>query len=130
LSARVLDLFQCSGRIGRLRNFLVHHQTESLEEYLRKMTQLFAPLTAEEYMAKGIRVRWWNTPWYLLLRPVLIFAYKYFWKRGVLDGLPGLIICLNSAILYYFVFSIVWDRQKGAPNYRLERYLAPRPGPG
>jgi len=123
LSARVLDQFRCSGRIGRLHNFLVHHQTESLEEYLRKMTRLFAPLTADEYVTKGIQVRWWNAPWYLLLRPGLIFAYKYIWKRGFLDGLPGLIICLNSAILYYFVFSIVWDRQKGAPNYALERYL-------
>jgi len=127
LSTKVLDHFTCTGRTGKLKNFLVHHQTESLEEYLQKMTGRYAPFTADEYLTKGIRVRWWNVPWYLLLRPGLTFLYKYIWKRGFLDGIPGLIICLNSAILYYFVFSIIWDRQKGTPNYGLERYLGQGP---
>lgn len=130
LSQRVLDPFICTGKVGKLANFLVHHQTETLEEYLIKMTRLFAPLTADEYAHKGVCIRWWNIPWYLDLRPALVFGYKYIWKRGFLDGLPGFLICLNSAILYYFVFSILWDRQRGKPEYHLERYLpdtSPRP---
>ena len=128
LSAKVLDQFICSGRIGKLNNFLVHHQTESLEAYLQKMTSRYAPYTADEYLTKRIRVQWWNAPWYLLLRPGITFVHKYIWKRGFLDGIPGLIICFNSAILYYFVFSIIWDRQKGVPNYGLERYVGPGTG--
>ena len=127
LNDRVLDQFVCKGKVGTLKNYLVHHQTETLEEYLKKMTRLFAPLTADEYIAKGVRLRWWNVPWYFGLRPWLVFIYKYVVKRGFLDGVPGLIICLNSAILYYFIFSIVWDRQKGKPNYHLERYLPRTP---
>lgn len=123
LSDKVLDHFKCAGKVGKLDNYLVHHQTESLEEYLQKMTRMFAPYTADEYIRKGLHVRWWNVPWYFFLRTGLIFFYKYIWKRGFLDGLPGLIICLNSAILYYFIFTIIWDRQKGKPHYRLERYL-------
>jgi len=111
------------GKVGKLKNYLVHHQTESLEEYLKKMTRLFAPYTADEYLNKGVRIRWWNIPWYFFMRPALIFIYKYIWKRGFLDGLPGFVICLNSAILYYFVFSIIWDRQKGKPSYNFEQYL-------
>lgn len=127
LSDKVLDHFVCAGRVGKLDNYLVHHQTESLEEYLQKETRLFAPYTADEYIARGIRVRWWNTPWYFCARPALTFCHKFFWKRGFLDGVPGFIICLNSAIVYYFVFSIIWDRQKGRPCYRLDRYLSERP---
>lgn len=123
LSKRVLDQFICTGRTGRLTQYLVHHQTESLEEYLKKMTRQFAPMTAEEYRAMGVRIAWWNVPWYFLLRPWLIFLYKYLWKRGFLDGVPGLVICLNSAIGYYLAFSILWDRQQGTPQYGLERYL-------
>lgn len=125
LSKKVLDHFLCTGVAGRLTHHLIHHQTESLEEYLQKMTRLFAPYTAEEYMAKGVRVTWWNAGWYFGLRPCLTFAYKYVWKCGFLDGLPGLLICLNSAIGYYFAFSILWDRQRGKPVYHLERYLPP-----
>lgn len=124
LSAKVLDHFKCAGRTGKLKNYLVHHQTESLELYLQKMMRMFAPYTADEYIAKGVRIRCWNIPWYFWLRPSLIFLHKYIWKRGFLDGIPGLIICVNSALLYYFIFSIIWDRQKGKTQYHLEKYLS------
>ena len=74
-------------------------------------------------ISKGVRIQFYNMPWYFIVRPTLTFIYKYFWKMGVLDGVPGLIICLNSAILYFFVFSIIWDRQKGKPNYTFQKYL-------
>lgn len=128
LRTKVLDHFVCTGRVGKLRNFLVHHQTETLEEYVHKLAHRYAPLTADEYITKGVRIRWWNIPWYFLVRPWLIFGYKYLYKRGFLDGIPGLIICINSAILYYFVFSILWDRQMGRPEYRFDRYLSENPG--
>jgi len=124
LSKRVFDQFICTGRVGKLKNYLIHHQTESLEEYMQKMTRLFAPLTADEYHARGVCLRWWNMPWYFGLKPGLVFVHKYVLKRGFLDGVPGFIICLNSAILYYFVFSILWDRQRGKPDYHLERYVS------
>lgn len=123
LTAKVLDQFICAGNVGTLKHSLVHHQTETLEQYLEKMTHLFVPLTADEYINKGVRIGWWNIPWYFLLRPWFTFVYKYIWKQGFLDGVPGLLICLNSAISYYFIFSIIWDRQKGVPIYHLERYL-------
>jgi len=125
LSMSVLDQFVCTGPAGRLEHHLVHHQTESLEQYLHKMTRQFAPLTANEYIRKGVRIAWWNVPWYFFVRPGLIFLYKYVWKQGFLDGMPGLLICLNSAIQYYFIFTIIWDRQQGWPDYHLERYLPP-----
>lgn len=127
LSKRVLDPFICTGKVGKLKNYLVHHQTESLEEYLQKLTLRYTPLTADEYALKGIRIVWWNMPWYFGLKPWFIFAYKFFLKRGFLDGVPGFVICLNSAILYYFIYSVMWDRQRGKPNYQLEQCLPQSP---
>jgi glycosyltransferase involved in cell wall biosynthesis len=127
LGLRVLDHFQCREPVGTLQNYLVHHQTESLELYLAKMVRSYAPLTADEYIHKGLRIRPWSLPWYFFLRPGLIFLYKYVGKRGFLDGLPGLLICLNSAMLYYMVFTIIWDRQRGVPAYDLDRYLPRAP---
>lgn len=123
-TTKVVDPFICTtGRIGKLKNILVHHQTETLEEYIKKMAIRYAPLTADEYIAKGVQIFWWNVPWYFFIKPTLIFLYKYIWKLGFMDGLPGLVICLNSAILYYSIASIIWDRQKGIPDYKFERYL-------
>jgi glycosyltransferase involved in cell wall biosynthesis len=123
LTLRVLDPFVSDGRVGRLQHHLVHHQTESMEEYLRKMAVRYAPMTADEYIAKGLRVTAFNAPWYLGVRPLLTFLHKYVVKRGVLDGLPGFIICAHSALLYWGTFAIVWDRQRGGDDYHLERYL-------
>lgn len=122
-TAKVLDLFLCTGRVGTLQHHLIHHQTETLEEYLEKLTHRYARMTADEYLTKGVRITRWNLPWYLVLKPWLVFLYKYVLKRGFLDGVPGFLICVNSAILYYFIFSIIWDRQRGRPDYHLERYL-------
>ena len=122
-SKKVLDHYICRGKVGRLKNFLVHHQTESLEVYIQKMSRRYAPFTADEYIKMGVCIKPWNIPWYFLIKPSLVFIYKYIWKRGFLDGLPGFIVCLNSAILYYFIYSIIWDRQKGQPDYNLEQYL-------
>lgn len=127
-TTKVLDLFICTGRVGMLTHYLVHHQTETLEEYLEKLIRRYAPLTADEYLTKGVRITRWNLPWYVVLKPWLVFLYKYLVKGGFLDGVPGLIICLNSAILYYFVFSIIWDRQQGRPEYHFDRYLSPPAG--
>jgi glycosyltransferase involved in cell wall biosynthesis len=127
LTLKIYDPFVCTGSVGKLKHPLVHHQTETLEKYLQKMVQLFAPFTADEYQDKGLRISWWNIPWYFVAKPLAVFFYKYVLRGGFLDGIPGLIICLNSAILYYFVFSILWDRQKGQPDYRLERYVSAEP---
>jgi len=126
LSYTVLDGFNLQGTVGKLNNFLVHHQTESLEEYVQKMGRLFAPKTADEYIMKGVKITPGNVPWYFLLKPFLVFLHKYVYKRGFLDGIPGLIISLNSAYLYYCCYAIVWDRQRGTPSYKLERYLGKR----
>jgi glycosyltransferase involved in cell wall biosynthesis len=83
---KVLDPFTCTGTIGKLKHYLVHHQTECLEEYLQKMTRLFAPLTAEEYHEKGVRIHWWNMPWYFGCKPFAVFIYKYLCRGGVLDA--------------------------------------------
>jgi glycosyltransferase involved in cell wall biosynthesis len=123
LGLKIYDPFISTGSVGKLKHHLIHHQTETLERYLQKMVHLFARFTADEYADKGVQIRWWTMPWYFALKPAAVFFYKYVIRGGFLDGIPGLIICLNSAILYYFIFSILWDRQRGVPDYRLERYL-------
>lgn len=126
LSYSVLDQISIQGKVGKLKNYLVHHQTETLEEYIQKMGRLFAPKTADEYIMKGVTITPGNISWYFLVKPFLVFLHKYIYKKGFLDGIPGLIICLNSAFLYYWCYAIVWDRQRGKPSYRFERYLGTR----
>ena len=75
-----------SGEVGTLQGDLLHESAESLEGYLAKQNR-YSTLAADEALARGERA----TVLHLLLSPVLRFIKFYFFRMGVLDGLPGLV---------------------------------------
>lgn len=112
LSFSVWDVFQVrTGRIGRMRNHFLHYQNETFLEYFGKIKR-YSELTALEYRTKGVIVTATNALWYLALKPLGVFLHKYFYKRGFLDGVPGLIVSINSAISYYSSYAALWDMQR------------------
>ena len=75
-----------NGEIGTLHGDLLHESAESLEAYLAKQNR-YSTLAAQEALASGKRA----TVVHLLSSPLLRFIKFYFFRLGVLDGLPGLI---------------------------------------
>jgi len=75
-----------TGAIGTLQGDLLHESAESLETYLAKQNR-YSTLAAEEALASGKRA----TVMHLLLSPSLRFIKFYFFRLGLLDGLPGLV---------------------------------------
>jgi glycosyltransferase involved in cell wall biosynthesis len=110
-SLTCIDPFIVKGRIGKLENHFIHHGGDSFADYFGKIKR-YSALTADEYRHKGVRIGAFNWPWYLLIKPFLVFFYKYVVKRGVLDGVVGLLVCVNSAISYYTSYAILWDEQR------------------
>ncbi len=74
------------GEIGTLSGDLLHESAESLETYLAKQNR-YSSLAAEEALARGKRA----TAAHMLLSPLLRFIKFYFFRLGLLDGLPGLV---------------------------------------
>jgi glycosyltransferase involved in cell wall biosynthesis len=75
-----------NGEIGTLQGDLLHGSAESLEAYLAKQNR-YSTLAAQEALASGKRA----TVAHLLSSPLLRFIKFYFFRLGLLDGLPGLI---------------------------------------
>lgn len=75
---------EVAGKIGRLRNFILHESYDDLSEYFKKLDQ-FSTLAAQKKW-RGERPK---TLW--LLWPFGYFLSRYILKFGFLDGLPGLI---------------------------------------
>jgi glycosyltransferase involved in cell wall biosynthesis len=112
LSMSVLDKFRVrTGRVGVMQAHLVHHQNESFAEYFGKIER-YSRLTALEYRAKGVRITSLNALYYLGVKPALVFLNKYVRKCGFLDGIPGLVVCINSAVSYYSSYAALWDLQR------------------
>lgn len=101
------------GPVAALRNPLVHHNVESLSRYIQKHNEysnweaqvLSQPeaeggeMNADLFGTQAQRRRWLKRKLYRLPgSPVLLFLYRYVFRLGFLDGIPGLIYCGFQAV--------------------------------
>ncbi|WP_202635221.1 glycosyltransferase family 2 protein [Rugosibacter aromaticivorans] len=99
-SADVVHEKVCAtGAVGTLAGDLLHDSAESLANYLDKQNH-YSTLAANAARAQGKRAH----AAHLLLSPLVRFIKFYFFRRGFLDGLPGLthilIGCGTSFVKY------------------------------
>ncbi len=92
------------GKVGSLKNHLIHYTYRSLSDYFRKFDR-YTTWAAMDIVKAGKKPNFVN----LVLRPIGDFIKFYIIKGGFLDGLPGLIIALLSS--YYVVVKYVkaWE---------------------
>lgn len=97
------------GRIGILKNKLIHNTFKSKKAYLQKLER-YAKWQAKDYDAKtGI-----ITPFHKLIKPTFRFIKHYILQFGILDGYVGVIISLYQA-------KAVKMRYKYLKEYRNEK---------
>jgi len=75
-----------SAAVGTLAGDLLHDSAESMDRYLEKQN-LYSSLAAQAALAAGKR----SSAVRLLLSPLLRFVKFYFFRLGLLDGVPGLV---------------------------------------
>lgn len=87
------------GAVGTLSGDLLHESAETLETYWAKQNR-YTTLQAQALFAAGRRAGTAQ----IALSPLVRFVKFYVFKRGFLDGLPGLVHitigCLNSMMKY------------------------------
>lgn len=87
------------GPVHKLCHELMHESGEDIALYLSKQNR-YTSLQAEQLLQRGKRVGIAK----LILSPLLRFVKFYFFRRGFLDGVPGLVHisigCFNSYIKY------------------------------
>jgi glycosyltransferase involved in cell wall biosynthesis len=119
-----------AGTTRKLKHPLIHHNVESLSRYIQKHNE-YSNWEARVWCdpnrdksAKDIRPSLWGTQaqrrrWlrrYLLWipgSPIAFFLYKYVWKLGFLDGVPGLIYCAMQGIQFFHIKAKIYELQIG-----------------
>ena len=96
------------GRVGHLRENLLHFTCDSLSEHLRTMDR-YTTLAAEQIVDQKRKVGWTQ----LVLDPLWTFFNTFFFHRGFLDGTEGLAIAYMAA-MYNFL------------KYTKAKYMMPR----
>lgn len=113
-----------AGATRKLRSPLVHHNVESLSRYIQKHNE-YSNWEARVWLdgkrgEEEIQPAFWGTQaqrrrWlrrrFLGLpgSPVLFFLYKYLFRWGILDGLPGLIYCVFQGIQFFHIKAKVYE---------------------
>ena len=112
------------GKTAKLKNPLLHHNVESLSRYIQKHNEYSnwearvlanGEGTADELPAsffgtQAQRRRWLKTKLYGLPgSPLLLFLYRYIYRLGFLDGIPGLIYSGFQAIQMFHTKAKIYE---------------------
>jgi hypothetical protein len=115
------------GRTARLQNPLVHRNTESLSRYIVKHDEYsnwearvwlqgeksYSDLPPSLFGTEAQRRRWLKGKFLPLPgSPFLFFLYRYLFRRGFLDGVPGLIYCGFQGIQFFHIKAKVYELRR------------------
>jgi glycosyltransferase involved in cell wall biosynthesis len=111
------------GQTGRLDHLLTHHNVESLSRYFLKHNE-YSNWEAKVWLDKerqtGLKPslfagqaqrRRWLRKHFLGLpgSPVLFFLYRYLFRLGFLDGIPGFLYCAYQGIQFFNIKAKIYE---------------------
>jgi len=112
------------GRTAKLRNPLHHRNVESLSRYIRKHDEYsnweaqtwmrgaagYEDLPPSLFGTQAQRRRWLKRKLLAMPgSPFFFFLYKYLFRLGFLDGVPGLIYCGFQGIQFFHVKAKIYE---------------------
>jgi len=123
------------GATGSLRNSLIHHNVESLSRYIQKHDEYSnwearvllqadcsdSELPAAFFGTQAQRRRWLKRQLYSLPgSPLFLFLYRYIFRAGFLDGVPGLIYCCFQAVQMFHTKAKIFELKNLSSSNRTD----------
>jgi glycosyltransferase involved in cell wall biosynthesis len=102
------------GRVGTLRERLVHDTYRDLDQYFEKFGR-YTRWSAEDLKQRGVRA----SAARLLLRPWFRFLRMYLIEGGIREGRSGIVLCMLAAFSVFTKYARRWEdeiRERSAPH--------------
>ena len=96
------------GPVETMDGEILHYTCDSLSDH-RKRIEFYTDLAAQELFERGGHVGLMR----LLLAPLWVFVNTYFFRLGVLDGVPGFLIAWMAARYVHLKFVKIAQLQAG-----------------
>ena len=103
------DVLYTDGKISKLHGDLIHYSFSSFADHMQK-TLKHARIAAESYAGKNKK----SGIFTLLFRPWLVLIKKLIFKRGILDGIPGIMAAFSGAVYVYMKYAFLWESSKNS----------------
>lgn len=104
----VHEYVSVDGPTAELATPYVHHNYESIRQYLWKMENIYTENEVTNLVASQYHVSWYDAVRF----PVSDFLKIFFAQEGYKDGLHGLVLSILQAFYSFIVFAKLWERQK------------------
>ena len=101
------DKLVTDGKVEHLSGKIYHYVYHDISHQL-KTSDTFSRIVAEQWHQEGKKAHLLS----LLVRPPLKFFGTYLWKRGFLDGMPGLMISVVASYYVFLKYAKLWELQK------------------
>lgn len=95
------------GKVGYLKNDLLHLRDKNFSEYLSRFNK-YTDLIAQQMMEAGVKRTIFSFLDYTFLKPSFWFVKAYLRHLGLIDGFPGFVFALFSALRFPVSFIKLW----------------------
>ncbi len=102
----VHEQVEIKGKVGELKNFLVHKNYESISQYLEKLSR-YTSLEKEFQIDSGYKFSWQD----LIKKPLGEFLRRFFAEEGYKDGIHGLALALLQSFSELVVYLKIWEKE-------------------
>jgi len=104
---RVHESVEADGPVGQLSHDLQHYAYRDITHHHQTMDR-YTTLAAEQMYESGRRAGWVD----IALHPPAAFLRNYILRRGITDGLPGLIVSAMNSHYVFLKFAKLWALQR------------------
>ncbi len=92
------------GEVKTLRNHIQHFGMTSISKQLSNVDR-YSRYQADQLRKCGKQFRWTH----LVVRPLAVFGYYYFWKLGFAAGYRGLLVASVNATYDFWAHAKLWE---------------------
>lgn len=102
------------GKVKTLKNRYYHYTYRDISDQIMTIDK-YSQVAADDMLreAKGFNVV------HMLLNPFFRFIKEYIFKRGFLDGIPGLIIAVSTLYYTFIKHAKVWERSSESQQRKI-----------
>ncbi len=101
----VHECYLLDGEPGNLKNDLMHFTVQSISEYMERVNH-YSTLRSMEKFERG-NIKFLN----IFFKPIASFIQVYFFKRGFMDGITGLMVVNFHIITNILTIMKIWEMQ-------------------
>jgi hypothetical protein len=98
-----------------LKNLYHHYTYRDISDQIQTIDK-YSRMAAEDMARQGEKFNFFK----LLLHPPFRFIKEYFFKSGLRDGLPGLVIAISTMYYVFIKYAKLWELTRSTAHSRSE----------